>query len=193
MGNIERRLKALEPDNKEEVLVLRSRLKKLGKDLQHLEGHKTIKERMEALEKHILELEKNPSADDTATFSGNIAGMHFVGGITPIGRNGLSHQMDLIEDRLSQIEERPTPKDYIKPAEERLKKLEDRVAALTQPGGLFRAKTEMVTIEKRLAELESRYGGDAGDNSKWYGTRRFHGLDPQPQPLEADDAPSGQY
>ncbi len=72
--------------------------------------------------------------------------MHFVGGITPIGRNGLSHQMDLIEDRLrfhaasdertssfrtdiriravwlaprSQIEERPTPKDYIKPAEVR--------------------------------------------------------------------------
>ena len=40
--------------------MLRSRLKKLGKDLQHLEGHKTIKERMEALEKHILELEKNP-------------------------------------------------------------------------------------------------------------------------------------
>jgi hypothetical protein len=32
------------------------------------------------------------------------------------------------------------------------------VAALTQPGGLFRAKTEMVTIEKRLAELESRRG-----------------------------------
>ena len=29
--------------------------------------------------------------------------MHFVGGVTPIGRNGLSHRMDIIEDRLRSL------------------------------------------------------------------------------------------
>lgn len=193
MGNIERRLKALEPDHKEEVLLLRSRLKKLGKELRRLEGHKTVAERMEALEKQIIELEKNPPAEDTATFSGNIAGMHFVGGISPIGRNGLSQRMDRIEDRLSKIEQRPTPKDYMKPAEERLKGLEERVAALTRVGGLVKAKQQMAAMERDLARLERRYGGDAGDNSKWYGTRRYHGLDRDPEPLDTDRAPSGTF
>ena len=40
--------------------------------------------------------------------------------------------------------------------QERLKKLEDRVAALTGKGGLFRAKRQMTAIERRLAELERR-------------------------------------
>eukprot|EP00291_Cryptomonas_curvata_P026347 CAMPEP_0172175392 /NCGR_PEP_ID=MMETSP1050-20130122/14200_1 /TAXON_ID=233186 /ORGANISM="Cryptomonas curvata, Strain CCAP979/52" /LENGTH=288 /DNA_ID=CAMNT_0012847485 /DNA_START=158 /DNA_END=1024 /DNA_ORIENTATION=+ len=193
MGNIERRLKALEPDHKEEVLLLRSRLKKLGKELRRLEGHKTVAERMEALEKQIIELEKNPPAEDTATFSGNIAGMHFVGGVSPIGRNGLSQRMDRIEDRLSKIEQRPTPKDYMKPAEERLAGLEARVAALTRDGGLVKAKQQMAAMERDLARLERRYGGDAGGNSKWYGTRRYHGLDRDPEPLDTDRAPSGSF
>ena len=38
-----------------------------------------------------------------------------------------------------------------------------------------------------------RYGGDVGDNSKWYGTRRYHGLERDPEPLDADEAPSGSF
>eukprot|EP00960_Hanusia_phi_P025612 745764-Hanusia_phi.AAC.3 len=60
IGNIERRLEALEPRSRGEVQALQRKVKRLKRQLDHLEGHKTVQERLLELEKRIVELEKRP-------------------------------------------------------------------------------------------------------------------------------------
>uniref|UniRef100_A0A7S0F1U0 Uncharacterized protein n=2 Tax=Hanusia phi TaxID=3032 RepID=A0A7S0F1U0_9CRYP len=196
IGNIERRLEALEPRSRGEVQALQRKVKRLKRQLDHLEGHKTVQERLLELEKRIVELEKRPPSENALAFSGNVAGMHFTGAIGPTDYPNLASRIDKIDSRIAALESRPKPSAAVKPIKEKVNELEDRLNELTNPEGVVTAKNEMADMERRLSELENEYGGGGGDNSHWYGTEQYHGLYSKPSrvPLrgrEMDNYPGG--
>ena len=190
VGNIERRLAALEPRAKGEVKALKKKLARMNRQLTRLEGKKTISERLVDLEKRLVELERRPPSKHGLTFAGNIAGLHFVG---TLGSRSLADRIDRIDARITAIQSRPKPVEFAKPLEKKLDELEERMAELGSPGGKFAAKQEMAEMEARLKKLERMYGGGGGENSKWYGTAAYHGLYQPPVRTLEKDYPGGVF
>lgn len=188
VGNIERRLESLEPRAKGEVKALKKKLARMNRQLEHLEGKKSIAERMVDLEKRLVELEKKPPSKHGLIFSGNIAGLHFTGAL---GSRDLADRIDRIDARITAIQSRPKPVEFVKPIEKKVQELEDRIADLQSGSGKFSAKQEMGEMAGRLSALEKMYGGGGGDNSKWYGTESYHGLYQPPTRTKPKDFPGG--
>jgi len=188
VGNIERRLEALEPAAKSTVEALKKKLARMNRQLAHLEGKKSIPERMVDLEKRLVEVEKRPPSKTGLVFSGNVAGLHFVG---TLGSRSLADRIDRIDARITAIQSRPKPVEFAKPIMKKVEELEDRMADLSSDNGKFTAKSEMAEIEERLGALEKMYGGGGGDNSKWYGTEAYHGLYQPPTRTNPKDYPGG--
>lgn len=188
VGNIERRLEALEPRAKGEVTALKKKLSRMNRQLERLEGKKSLAERMVDLEKRLVELEKRPPSKHGLVFSGNVAGLHFTG---TLGSRSLADRIDRIDARITAIQSRPKPVEFVKPIEKKVKELEDRLADLSSDSGKFTAKGEMAEMEDRLSALEKMYGGGGGDNSKWYGTEAYHGLYQPPTRTKEKDYPAG--
>uniref|UniRef100_A0A6U6ECI3 Uncharacterized protein n=1 Tax=Guillardia theta TaxID=55529 RepID=A0A6U6ECI3_GUITH len=157
IGSIERRLEALEPRSRGEVQALQRKVKRLKRQLDHLEGHKTVQERLLEMEKRIVELEKRPPSENALVFSGNVAGMHFTGAVGPTDYPDLASRIDKIDGRIAALENRPKPSEAVQPIKEKIRELEARLDDLTSPEGLVTAKNEMAEMEKRLSELESEY------------------------------------
>jgi hypothetical protein len=190
VGNIERRLEALEPAAKGEVKSLKKKLARMNRELEHLEGKKSITERLVDAEKRLVELEKSPPSKHGLVFSGNIAGLHFVG---TLGKRDLADRIDRIDARITAIQSRPKPVEFAKPIEKKVQELEDRMADLSTENGKFSAKQEMAEMEERLSALEKMYGGGGGDNSHWYGTEAYHGLYHPPTRTAEKNYPAGAY
>ena len=188
VGNIERRLERLEPRAKGEVKALKKKLKRMNRQLEHLEGKKSVTERLVDLEKRLVELEKRPPSKHGLVFSGNVAGLHFTG---TLGSRSLADRIDRIDARITAIQSRPKPVQFVKPIEKKVAELEDRMADLSSDSGKFTAKQEMAEMEERLAALEKMYGGGGGDNSKWYGTESYHGLYQPPTRTKPKNYPAG--
>ena len=188
VGNIERHLEHLEPRAKGEVKALKKKLTRMNRQLEHLEGKKSVTERLVDLEKRLVELEKRPPSKHGLVFSGNVAGLHFTG---TLGSRSLADRIDRIDARITAIQSRPKPVQFIKPIEKKVAELEDRMADLSSDSGKFTAKQEMAEMEERLAALEKMYGGGGGDNSKWYGTESYHGLYQPPTRTKPKNYPAG--
>jgi len=192
VSSIERRLEALEPRAHDRVAALERKLDRMHRKLRKIEGHKDVKQRMEELEKRVIELEKRPPSKNALMFGGNVAGFHFLGAI---GTRGLAPRIDKIDARLSAIEARPKPDEAVKPVQKRIEDLNKRLSDLTDEDGIISYKQQMSEMEKRLCALEKLYGGGGGDNSKWYGTEEYHGLYKNPNKIktDVDDFPAGNY
>jgi len=191
VGNIERRLEALEPHQNEKVQDMTRKLNLLKRKLFKLEGHKTPKQKMAELEKRVIELEKRPPVKNGMNFEGNVAGFHFIGAL---GTRGIATRIDKIDSRISAIEARPKPDEAVKPIEKRLDDLNERLDDLQDDDGTFTYKAELAEMEKRLCDLEKQYGnGGGGDNSKWYGTEEYHGIVKSPHRTKPNDMPAGRF
>eukprot|EP00287_Rhodomonas_sp_CCMP768_P013415 CAMPEP_0196719988 /NCGR_PEP_ID=MMETSP1091-20130531/2870_1 /TAXON_ID=302021 /ORGANISM="Rhodomonas sp., Strain CCMP768" /LENGTH=310 /DNA_ID=CAMNT_0042061089 /DNA_START=76 /DNA_END=1008 /DNA_ORIENTATION=+ len=191
VGNIERRLEALEPSANEKVNDMKRKLNKLKRKLFKLEGHKTVEQKMEELEKRVVELERRPPTTGGLNFAGNVAGFHFTGAL---GTRGIAPRIDKIDSRISAMEARPKPTDAAKPVEDKIDDLNERLDDLTDDDGTFTYKQEMAELEKRLCDLETKYGnGGGGDNSKWFGTEEYHGIVKKPERTKPYDMPAGRY
>ena len=161
VGNIERRLEALEPRAKGEVGALKKKLRRMNRQLEHLEGKKSIAERMVDLEKRLVDLEKKPPSKHGLIFSGNIAGLHFTGAL---GSRNLADRIDRIDARITAIQSRPKPVEFAKPIAKKVAELENRLADLQSDNGKFTAKQEMGEMEERLAALAEADRRDYGEN-----------------------------
>jgi len=191
IGNIERRLGALEPHNHGRIDKLRAKLENMEVKLERLEGHKTVQQRIEEMEKEIRLMEKRPPTKSGMLFGGNVADFHFQG---QLGENdNFRRRVDSLDARLSGIEARDDPDQAAKPLYKEIDKLQRRVTALDSKGGRVQQMKHMAKLEKRLSEIEKVYGGKAGDNSKWYGTEEYHGIYHRPVPAREDDQAGGDY
>jgi len=191
VGNIERRLEALEPRANEKLTNMRRQLNKLKRKLFKLEGHKTVEQKMKELEKRVVELEKRPPVEGGLNFDGNVAGFHFVGAL---GTRGIAPRIDKIDSRISAIEARPKPDEAVKPVADKIDDLNERLDDLQDEDGTFTYKAEMTELEKRLCDLEKKYGnGGGGDNSKWFGTEEYHGIVKRPERTKPYEMPAGRY
>lgn len=191
IGNIERRLGALEPSNHGRIDKLKAKLDRVDIQLESLEGHKTVQQHIEEIEKELVTLEQRPPVKNGMLFAGNVADFSFQGSL---GHNdGFRRRVDRLDARLSAIEGRSDPTQAAKPLYKMVSMLENRLKNLQGYGGRVQQMKHMANLEERLAKIEKVYGGKAGDNSKWYGTEEYHGIYKKPEPVKEDEAPAGDY
>uniref|UniRef100_A0A7S0YFT1 Uncharacterized protein n=1 Tax=Hemiselmis tepida TaxID=464990 RepID=A0A7S0YFT1_9CRYP len=191
IGNIERRLGALEPANRGRMERMKAKLEKMDRKLMRLEGHKTIQEKVDDLEKEIVALEKRPPTPHGMLFAGNVAGFHFTGSLGKT--DGFRRRVDRLDARLSNLEARESPGEVAKPLQKMASRIERRLDELQGDGGRLTQRKELAGLEKRLREVEKVYSSGGGDNSKWYGTEEYHGIYHNPTPAREDDQASGLY
>jgi hypothetical protein len=138
VGNIERRLEALEPRRKGEVLALQKKLARMNRQLGRLEGKQTVSERLEDEEKRLVALERRPPSKHGLVFAGNIAGLHFTG---TLGSRSLADRIDRIDARITALQARPQPDEFVRPVERKLEEIEEYMGHLKSGSGKLTARS----------------------------------------------------
>jgi hypothetical protein len=154
LANMEKRLAQLEEPARGDIVYLHNGLDDVDRRLHHLEGTKTMEERVDELDRKITDLENQKPGLDWRKVKYNGEGFHFHGSIGP---NELEPSLNKVEEGLSEIEKGPAPEEVVAPVAERLEDIEARINDISDA---IKPKDQMAKLEKRLVALEKQAQDD---------------------------------
>ena len=151
LGNLEKRLAAVESPSRAQINKLESTVLNVKSRLGRLEGGDTMDDRIRHLEKRIFHLQHRGGGLSSSLFKDNAEGFHFHGAIGP---NTLMPTVDKMEQSVSDIEKLPSPDKIIRPVMKRLDVMESRINDLMAGGE--DPRSTIGGLEKRLVDLENK-------------------------------------
>jgi len=158
LGNLEKRLAAVEKPSKEQVRKLQETMRNMKRRVSAIEGTTTMKDRITHLEKRIFQVQHRARGLSASLFKDNAEGFHFHGAIGP---NTLMPKVDRMEAGIAAAERQPDPAKVVRPIMRRLERMEDRIDDITTQEE--HPRDTVTKLERRLVKLERQARGFAGE------------------------------